>query len=72
MTSTNITQQLANNAYHHLSSRASSATLLLSRFQHDHLDGATDPFDMIIAQGLLQTGEFTGSNPNKAQTLTVD
>jgi hypothetical protein len=72
MTSTNIPQRPANNAYHPLSSRASSATLFLSRLLHDRVDGAMDPFDMIIAQGLLQTGESFGVSPKETQTLTSD
>jgi hypothetical protein len=58
MSNSHLLLEPAGGVYYPLNSRASSATLFLSqRIPHSHIDGATDPVDISIAQGLLQIGK---------------
>jgi hypothetical protein len=73
MSSSHLQPTFVRGLYHPLSTGASSAMLFLSQdIPYSHTDGTTDPVDMSIAQGLLQTGEVSNVWLEDTKTLTSE
>lgn len=71
MSTSHLLFEPAGGVHYPLNSRASSATLFLSqRIPLSHIDGATDPVDISIAQGLLQKGKYPNVQIIVTKTLT--
>jgi len=70
MPSSHLLPNPVRGVYQPLSSRASSATLFLSQhIPYSHTDVMTDPVDMSIAQGLLQTGKLSDARLKVKQNI---